>query len=233
LISNEAGRVRRILWEKCDHCGQCVPVCPTRALEMVGDWLTVDQVMDVVRRDSVYYDNSGGGVTFSGGEPTAQPRFLDACAQRCRKEGIHTALDTCGCVEWNVLEGILRHIDLVLFDLKHMDSQTHERLTGVNNDLILENLRRIDQRAKPIWIRIPLIPGHNDSKDNLGAIAELARHLTAVKKISILPYNSAAGAKYRLIGRGYGLEGLEYSKDREQDILRIFAATEKEVEIGR
>jgi len=230
MISGEA---RHILWEKCDHCGRCVEVCPTRALEMVGEWLTVDQVMDVVRRDSVYYENSGGGVTFSGGEPTAQPRFLAACAQQCREEGIHTALDTCGFVEWTVLERILPHIDLFLFDLKHMDSQKHERLTGVNNDLILENLQRIDQRAKPIWIRIPLIPGYNDSKENLVGIAEMARHLRAVKKISILPYNSAAGAKYRLIGRDYGLEGLDYSKEREQDILRIFATTGITVEIGR
>jgi pyruvate formate lyase activating enzyme len=229
MISGEA---RHILWEKCDHCGQCVQVCPTRALEMVGEWLTVDQVMDVVRRDAVYYKNSGGGVTFSGGEPTAQPRFLAACAQQCREEGIHTALDTCGFVEWTVLEAVLPHIDLFLFDLKHMDSQEHERLTGVNNGLILENLRRIDQRAKPIWIRIPLIPGRNDSTENLGGIAELARQLTAVKKVSILPYNAAAGAKYRLIGRDYGLEELDYSKDREQDILRIFATTKKEVEMG-
>jgi pyruvate formate lyase activating enzyme len=229
MISGEA---RHILWEKCDHCGRCVQVCPTRALEMVGEWLTVDQVLDVVRRDAVYYENSGGGVTFSGGEPTAQPRFLAACAQGCREEGIHTALDTCGFVEWTVLNTVLPHIDLVLFDLKHMDSQKHEQLTGVKNDLILENLQRTDQGAKPIWIRIPLIPGYNDSKENLGRIAEMVRRLTAVEKISILPYNSAAGAKYRLIGRDYGLEGLEYSKDREQDILRIFATTEKEVEMG-
>jgi len=99
--------------------------------------------------------------------------------------------------------------------------------------LILENLKRIDQRAKPIWIRIPLIPGHNDSKENLGRIAEMARRLTAVKKISILPYNSAAGAKYRLIGRDYGLEGLDYSNGREPEILRIFSFTNIKVEIGR
>ncbi len=228
-----SGEARHILWEICDHCGRCVEVCPSRALEMVGEWLTVDQVMDVVRRDSVYYDNSGGGITFSGGEPTAQPRFLAACAKQCRVEVIHTALDTCGFVEWPVLERILPYIDLILFDLKHMDSQKHERLTGVNNDLILENLQRIDQRAKPIWIRIPLIPGYNDSEENLGRIAEMARHLTAVKKISILPYNSAAGAKYRLIGRDYSLEGLDYSNEREQEILQIFTTTKIDVEIGR
>jgi pyruvate formate lyase activating enzyme len=200
---------------------------------MVGEWLTVDQVMDVVRRDAVYYENSGGGVTFSGGEPTAQPSFLAACARQCREEGIHTTLDTCGFVQWPVLDTVLPHIDLVLFDLKHMDSQEHERLTGVDNLLILENLRRIDQQAKPIWIRIPLIPGYNDSEENLGRIAAMARHLTALKKISLLPYNSAAGAKYRLIGRDYSLEGLEYSQKREQEILRLFAVIRKTVEIER
>jgi pyruvate formate lyase activating enzyme len=200
---------------------------------MVGEWLTVDQVMDVLRRDAIYYENSCGGVTFSGGEPTVQHRFLTACAEQCQKEGIHTALDTCGFVEWSMLERILPHIDLFLFDLKHMDTQNHRRLTGVNNDLILENLRRIDKRRKPIWIRIPLVPGYNDSEDNLCQIAEIARHLTAVKKISILPYNAVAGAKYRMIGREFGLEGLDYSNENEEELLRVFASTGIEVEIGR
>jgi pyruvate formate lyase activating enzyme len=191
---------------------------------MVGAWLTVDQVMDAVRRDSDFYEKSGGGVTFSGGEPTTQPRFLETCASRCRKAGIHTALDTCGYAEWKVLAAILPHIDLVLFDLKHMNSRKHERLTGVDNELILKNLRRIDSLAKPIWIRLPLIPGHNDSEENLRAAAELIRQLGAVQKISILPYNTAAGARYSSIGQEYDLEGLGYSKDREGEALRIFSS---------
>jgi pyruvate formate lyase activating enzyme len=200
---------------------------------MVGEWLTVDQVMEVVRRDSVYYENSGGGVTFSGGEPTTQPDFLAACAEQCQKEGIHTALDTSGFVEGSILQRILPVFDLFLFDVKHMDSQRHERLTGVDNIMILENLRQIDQTAKPIWIRIPLIPGYNDSRENLGQIAELVHNLKAVRKISILPYNTAAGAKYHLIGQDYSLEGMGSSRIEKQEILRIFAKTKIEVEFGK
>lgn len=228
-----SGKTRHILWDRCDHCGRCVEVCPSRALEMAGEWLTVDQVMDVVRRDRVYYKNSGGGVTFSGGEPTAQPDFLEACSQRCRDEGFHTALDTCGYVEWPVLEKILPHIDLILFDLKHADGRKHEHLTGVNNDLIFDNLRRIDDSAKPTWIRIPLIPGYNDSEDNLQRVAEMVRPLNAVKKISILPYNSAAGAQYGMIGQVYDLEEVHQLEGRESEIMKIFSATNKQVELGR
>jgi pyruvate formate lyase activating enzyme len=198
---------------------------------MVGEWLTVNKVMNLIKRDFIYYKNSGGGVTFSGGEPTLQPSFLTACAEQCQEEGIHTALDTCGYVVWPVMEKILPHIDLFLFDLKHMDSQEHERLTGVKNDLILANLRRIDLQQKPIWIRFPLIPGYNDSEENLRQIAEMTGHLTSVRRISILPYNSAAGAKYRLIGRDYSLEGLEYSREREKEIMRIFSSTKIKAEL--
>jgi len=228
-----SGKARRILWDRCDHCGRCVEVCPSRALEMAGEWLTIDEVMDVVRRDELYYKNSGGGVTFSGGEPTAQPDFLEACAKRCRDEGFHTALDTCAYVDWPVLEKILPHIDLFLFDLKHTDGQKHERLTGVDNNVIYDNLRRIDASAKPIWIRIPLIPGYNDSEDDLHRIAEMVRPLEAVKKVSILPYNSAAGARYGMIGRVYDLEEVDQLEGRESEIMKIFSAANKQVELGR
>jgi pyruvate formate lyase activating enzyme len=200
---------------------------------MVGEWMTVNKVMGVVRRDTVYYENSDGGITFSGGEPTAQPQFLAACAKQCRDEMIHTTLDTCGFVEWSVLKEILCYIDLVLFDLKHMDSGEHMRFTGVHNDVILENLQRIDQCKKPIWIRIPLIPGYNDSEKNLAQVAEAIRQLKAVRKVSILPYNTIAGTAYRLIGREYSLEGLEYSNEREQEIPWIFSRTGVKTEIGR
>ena len=228
-----SGKARRILWDRCDHCGRCAEVCPSRALEMAGEWLTVDQVMDVVRRDAIYYEHSGGGITFSGGEPTAQPYFLEACAQQCRDEGFHTALDTCGYAEWPVLKKILPHIDLILFDLKHTDGRKHEHFTGVNNDVIHGNLRRIDDSAKPIWIRIPLIPGYNDSEENLQRIAEMVRPLKAVKKVSILPYNSAAGARYGMIGRVYDLEEVHQLEGRESEIMKIFSATNKQVELGR
>ena len=123
------------------------------ALEMAGEWMTVDEIMDIVRRDTVYYKNSGGGVTFSGGEALGQPDFLSACLERSVQEGIHTALDTSGFAKGPILERILPHTDLFLYDLKQMDSRKHEEMTGVGNTVILENLKRIDRAGKPIWVR--------------------------------------------------------------------------------
>ena len=131
---------RYVLWDKCDDCGKCAEICPSKASEMVGDWLTVEKVIDIVLRDISYYKNSGGGVTFSGGEPTMQPRFLLACLKKCKEIGIHTALDTCGLVKWPIFDEILPYVDLLLYDIKDMDSEKHKQLTGVGNELILENL---------------------------------------------------------------------------------------------
>lgn len=230
VSSNE----RSIRWRECQSCGRCVAVCPSGALEMVGKWLTVSQVMDVVSRDRAYYRNSGGGVTFSGGEPAAQPDFLAACFKRCRQLGIHTALDTSGYVAWSVLERLLPHVDLFLFDIKHMDNRQHRRLTGVGNKLILQNLRRIDHYGKPIWIRVPLIPGYNDSENNLREIAALVEQLGAVKKLSLLPYNDAAGAKYQFIGWKYELDDVSRQPPgREQEYLEYLSHLDVAVGLGR
>lgn len=225
---------RRILWERCDDCGKCVEACPSKALEMIGEWLTVEQVMNVVQRDLVYYRNSGGGVTFSGGEPTAQPEFLASCLKRCKDMGIHTALDTCGFAKWSIFEEILPYVDLLLYDIKHMDSAKHKQFTGVGNELILENLKRISQRGKPIWVRIALIPGYNDSEENLRRIAEFVRPLKAVEKVSLLPYNTAAGARYLSIGKNYELEHLiPHSEERAIAFVDIFSRLGIKAELGR
>ena len=214
---------RCLLWEKCDDCGKCAEACPSKALEMVGEWLTVEQVMDVIKRDLVYYRNSGGGVTFSGGEPLAQPRFLVPCLKRCKEIGIHTALDTSGFVKWSILERMLPYIDLFLYDVKHMDSGKHEKFTGVGNELILQNLRSISQQGKRIWVRIPLIPGCNDSEGNLHRVAEFVEPLTSVEKVVLLPYNIAASAKYQFIGKKYGLEHLvPHSNEEMAAFVEIF-----------
>ena len=204
------------------------------ALEMAGEWVTVEQIVDIIRRDTVYYKNSGGGVTFSGGEALGQPGFLAACLERCRHEGIHTAVDTSGFAQWTVFEKMLPLADLFLYDLKEMDSRKHEEMTGVGNEVILENLERIDERGSPVWVRVPLIPGYNDSSENLIKIAEFTRSLTNVEKISLLPYNGAAGAKYSFLGREYGLEDLDgYTNRQKTDLLKLFSSVGVEVEVGR
>ena len=225
---------RRLLWEKCDDCGKCAEACPSKALEMVGEWLTVEQVMNVIKRDLVYYRNSAGGVTFSGGEPTAQPDFLVSCLKACKDTGIHTALDTCGFVKWSVLERMLPYIDLFLYDVKHMDNGKHKQLTGAGNRLVLENLNRISQRGKPIWARIPLISGYNDSEENIRQFAEFVRPLKAVEKVVLLPYNNLAGAKYQLIGKNYGLEYLTpHPEERMMAFVGIFSCLGVKAELGR
>ena len=225
---------RRVLWEKCDDCARCTEVCPSRALEMAGEWLTVEQVINAVERDSVYYRNSGGGVTFSGGESTMQPRFLIACLKKCKEIGMNTAIDTCGFVKWSVLERMLPYIDLFLYDLKHMDSEKHKKFTGAGNVLILQNLRSISQQGKRIWIRIPLIPGYNDSEENLHRVAEFTKPLVGVEKVTLLPYNKAAGAKYEFIGKKYELEDLvPHSKEEMEAFVEIFSCLGVKAELGR
>ncbi len=215
---------RRVLWEKCDNCGKCVEVCPANALDMEGKWYTADEIADVVKRDMVYYKNSGGGVTFSGGEPTLQPRFLTACLEKCKKLGIHTAIDTCGYVQWSVLEKMLPHIDLVLFDVKHMDDKAHRELTGVGNELILKNLQKMSDGEKSIWARIPLIPGYNDSEENLCKAADFLRSLAGITKVTLLPYNNAANVKYEFIGEAYTLKGVSPHADEEYEkLVKLFS----------
>lgn len=201
---------------------------------MAGEWLTVEQVMSIVERDLVYYRNSGGGVTFSGGEPTAQLDFLAACLKRCKDVGIHTAIDTSGFAKWSDFEVILPYVDLFLYDMKHTDSEKHRQFVGVDNELILENLKRISQQEKPIWIRIPLIPGYNDSEENLNRLAEFVRALKGVEKVSLLPYNSAAGAKYLSIGKRYELEHLgPYPREKTEALVEIFSSRGINTEAGR
>jgi pyruvate formate lyase activating enzyme len=195
-----------MVWPRCDGCLECTRVCPSKALRVVGEWLTVDAVVDVARRDARYYAASGGGITFSGGEPFAQPSFLQSCASRCKDLGIHVAVDTCGYAPWSIVEEILPYVDLFLFDIKVIDRKRHRELTGVDNDLILDNFRRIGERGKRVWVRVPLVPGCTDSEENISAIREHVRVLGHGEEISLLPYNPIAAAKYAAIGKTYPLE---------------------------
>ncbi len=195
----------------CIVCGACARSCPAEARQIAGFRLTVGEVLDRARQDEIFYDESGGGVTFSGGEPLAQPGFLLECLAALKSSGIRTAVDTCGYARNGILESAAALADLFLYDLKHMDSREHERWTGVPNDGILENLRFLVGRGAGIWVRIPLIPGANDDVGNLEAAADYLVSIgfpggtstSGERSVQILPYHDSARGKYALRGSAY------------------------------
>ena len=205
---------------RCVSCGMCADGCYSGALEMAGRLVTVDEVMEEVLRDRIFHENSGGGVTLSGGEPLAQPEFTRSLLKAAKDEGTHTALDTSGYASWRVFEEVLESTDLVLYDLKQMDSNLHRELMGVPNELIIENLRRLDAHGIPIWIRIPLIPGKNDGDDNYHAIGELLSGLANVERVKILGYHRLAESKYERAGMDYTLKGLEPPTEKDIESRR-------------
>ncbi len=178
----------------CKNCGECIEACPNKARIMSGKYMTVEEVLDEVKRDSLFYQNSGGGITASGGEPTYQPEFLEHLFAASHQSAIHTCLDTTGLVDTDVLKRILEQTDLVLYDIKHMDPEKHKEYTGVDNALILENARVV-AAGRPMIIRVPLVPGHNDSEENLKALAVFMAEL-GISRIDILPYHSLGKLKY-------------------------------------
>ena len=175
--------------EKCVLCGRCVDVCIAGAREIIGHRMTVSEVMAEVERDVIFYDQSGGGVTFSGGEPLMQPDFLVALLNRCRALNIHTAVDTSCYAEPDVIKSVAEKTDLFLCDIKHIDNEMHERFTGVGNKLILDNIKLISQAGKKIIIRVPVIPGFNDDPANIEATGEFAASIAGVGRIDLLPFN--------------------------------------------
>jgi pyruvate formate lyase activating enzyme len=164
--------------------------------------MTVEEVMREVLKDWKFYKKSGGGVTLSGGEPLAQPAFARQLLMRCKGEDLHTTIDTCGYAPWSTIKGLLEYVDLVLFDIKHLDAAQHAEATGQNNRLILENAKKIAQ-LKPMRIRVPLIPGFNDSVEAIRAIADFAGNELGCPDIDLLPYNRLGEIKYDFLDKPY------------------------------
>jgi pyruvate formate lyase activating enzyme len=191
--------------ERCTSCGECAAACLAGARELAGREYTPGEVLAELERDRLFYEESGGGVTFSGGEPLLQWRFLAEVLQGCRRLELHTALDTSGFAAWEVFERVLPCTDLVLFDLKHTDPAQHLKYTGVPLAPILTNLRRLGERGVPVWLRVPLVPGVNDDEPNLHRVGKLAAALPNIRQVNLLPYHNTAAGKYEHLGRPYRL----------------------------
>ena len=192
--------VPTVLEDKCKRSGQCVNICPSKAREVAGKKTTVSEVMLEIQKDNVFYDESGGGVTFSGGEPFNQPDFLLNLLQACKSNGIRTAVETCGFVTAEKLLRSMPYVDLYLYDLKAINNEIHKRFTGVSNEIILGNLRRLSQIHSSIIVRFPLIPGVNDSDAEVLELGELVSSLSGVKEVDVLPYHELGNEKYRRFG---------------------------------
>lgn len=212
------------LAHRCMKCGRCSPeelqnpvvtgrdecdvdLCPTGALQLVGERISAPLLVSRLLRDRVYFDESNGGVTISGGEPIVQAPFVTDVLRRLARESVHTALDTCGFGPWENLRGAAAYADLVLFDLKLMDSARHEAATGVGNERILENLRALAAIHPNIWIRIPVIPGVNDDAANIAATTDFLCTLPRPLQVSLLPYHPTGEAKFARLGKHYAHHG--------------------------
>jgi pyruvate formate lyase activating enzyme len=221
----------------CTRCGTCAEICPTQARELIGRIWTVSEVMTVIRRDIAFYDESGGGVTLSGGEPLDQTDFTAALLAACQTEDIHTALDTSGFCAWEALDNLRADVDLFLYDIKIMDNKQHRDNTGVSNQLILDNLKRLAESGHKLILRVPLIPGITDGEDNLRAVAELAQSLPNILHVDLLPYHDTARLKYRRLGLDYSLPprtSLDVKKDAEKlaSQIQILESYQIETRIG-
>ncbi len=198
--------MRRIDRDKCDLCLKCAGVCPTGAIEKIGKYMTPEETLKVIEKDKPFYDNSGGGVTFSGGEPLVQWQFLLEICKLCKERDISTVLDTTGYARWEIMEQVLEYVDLVLYDIKHLDPLKHIEATGVSNEIILENIKKTANKVRT-WLRIPVIPGFNDSADFFNDLIEFSKGLN-VEKISLLPCHTWGEPKYDRLGRAYALKGV-------------------------
>lgn len=196
--------------DECMRCGRCIDACLYGARELVGREVSIGSVMAVLRRDRLYYDNSGGGVTLTGGEPLAQCAFARELLAACQRENIHTAIETSGFAPWKHLESMLPFVDLLFYDLKHIDPEAHHAGSGASNEQILDNLKRVTTvfTSGEIVIRIPYIPGFNDADEVQESMYRLVSGLPNVRRIEVMPYHRFGMAKYSGLGREYSLAGI-------------------------
>lgn len=206
----------------CTGCGDCVEVCQPQAREIMGKTMTVEEVYREAAMDQLFYSTSGGGVTLTGGEVLAQPEFAAEVLKKCRENKIHTVVETCGFAPWDAVAAVMEYVDLVLYDIKHMDSAEHKRGTGAGNERILDNLYRIsNELGLPVVARTPVIPGYNDSESNMRAMGRfLKEKVPTCREVNLLPYHKLGEGKR---------DQLEYEKSQ----FHTYVPSEEEMETLR
>lgn len=219
--------------EKCDLCGDCVKVCMYEALEMAGREVRVADVVQEIERDRIFFEQSGGGVTLSGGDPVSQPDFCRGLLAEMNKRSIHAALDTAGLAAWDILWECAALADLILYDLKLMDEKRHMKFTGVSNVKVLDNLERLAKAGKDIAVRIPLMAGVNDDEANLAGAINFLLRLETTKKVSLLRYHQGGREKYKNLDQTASFQIFEPPSDkRMEEIRRKFTDKGFRVKIG-
>jgi len=218
IIKDKEKRVDRT---KCIKCMNCIDACLGKALQKVGEQMSIQQVLRSVLPYKPFFDHSDrGGITLSGGDPAFQPVFTLALLRACREHGIHTAVETCGYTKYDKLKPIVEASDLVIYDIKHMDENSHIHGTGISNRLILENLSRLCKEVDTeIVVHIPLISGFNDDEENIGEIAKFVSSLNKIRHVDLLPFNELALEKYRALGINW--EYTEVKRQSSEHLARL------------
>lgn len=206
-----------------EDCTACTDICYAGAKQCVGKTYTVDELFEEIKKDKVFYDIKGGGVTFSGGEPLTQGAYLEAIARKCRENRINVCLESCGYSKFESFQGALAYIDAMFMDIKVIDSARHKAITGFGNELILENIQKISAYGIPLTIRTPVVPGYTNSPENIAGIARFVAALPSAAEYELLVYHNLGESKYGALGRAYALKGTTPPTDEEMLALTKLA----------
>lgn len=211
---------------QCTNCGECAEICPSKALEVFGKYMSVEEVLKIVEEDSIFYARSGGGLTLSGGEPLLQAEFVYKLLKEAKERGMDTAIETCGYVDWKKAEPVFKYLNTVFFDIKCVDGNKHKQFTGLSNEIILSNFIKLCQLypKTPIIVRTPVVPGFNDTEEDIFAIANFIKGIPHVT-YELLPYHRFGESKYTYLGKQYLLTGVEKPAEERMKALRSIVSS--------
>ncbi len=222
ITQNKNGKIN-IIRKLCDNCGECAEACPSRALEMIGEYMTTQEVISAVEEDSSFYARSGGGLTLSGGEPLSQAEFALELLMTAKSRGLDTSIETSGICGWEAIEAVGPYVDQIFYDIKCMDPKKHKKVTGISNELILENYQKLCRRFQEtaITVRTPVIPGVNDSAADIKAINRFIKSTGKASYYELLPYHQFGESKYHRLGKKFQMKGINPPSEAQMKRLTI------------